>query len=83
MARTELTARWLERIVQRVSVEPSRVFPTYDLLDHMLLLIEDIADFVEDPTRVVGGQATVMDRALELGALRFTQGFSEHELQKE
>jgi signal transduction histidine kinase len=82
-ARTELTARWLERIVDRVSVEPNRVFPTDDLLDHMPLLIAGIADFVEDPALAITGQAAVMDRARELGALRFAQGFSEHELQKE
>ena len=82
-ARNELTARWLERIVDRVSVEPVRVFPTDDLLDHMPLLIEGIAEFVADPARAVAGQAAVMDRARELGALRFSQGFSEHELQKE
>lgn len=82
-ARTELTARWLERIVARVSIDPNRVFPTDDLLDHMPLLVEGIADFVADPARAVGGQAVVMERAMELGGLRYTQGFSEGELQKE
>jgi signal transduction histidine kinase len=82
-ARTELTARWLERIIERVTVDPNRVFPTDDLLDHMPLLIEGIADFVENPALAVAGQSAVMDRAMELGALRFAQGFSEHELQKE
>lgn len=79
----ELTARWLERIVARVSVDPNRVFPTDDLLDHMPLLIKGIAEFVADPGRAVGGQADVMERAMELGALRYAQGFSAHELQKE
>lgn len=82
-ARTELTARWLERIVDRVTLEPGRVFPTDDLLDHMPLLIEGIAAHVEDPGRPVSGHGGVVDRARELGALRYAQGFSEHQLQKE
>jgi signal transduction histidine kinase len=82
-ARTELTSRWLERIAARVSVDPERVFPTDDLLDHMPSLIAGIADFVEHPDSALASQAEVMDRAMALGALRHAQGFSEHELQKE
>ncbi len=82
-ARTELVARWLERIVNRVTVEPVHVFPTDDLLDHMPLLVEGIIRFIEDPAQTVAAQAEVIDRAMELGALRFAQGFAEHELQKE
>lgn len=82
-SRTELTARWLDRIVARVSVPPGRVFPTDDLLDHMPLLIDGIAAHIEDSGRPVSAAGSVVDRARELGALRYTQGFSEHELQKE
>ncbi|HEY2067693.1 MAG TPA: HAMP domain-containing sensor histidine kinase [Gemmatimonadaceae bacterium] len=82
-ARNELTARWLERIVARVSVDPNRVFPTDDLLDHMPLLVEGIGDFIGSPAEPVAAQPVVIDRARELGALRFAQGFAEHELQKE
>lgn len=82
-ARIELTSRWLERIAARVSVDPERIFPTDDLLDHMPDLIAGIADFVEHPDGALGSQAEVMDRAMALGALRHAQGFSEHELQKE
>jgi signal transduction histidine kinase len=82
-ARDELTERWLQRIVDRVSVPPGRVFPTDDLLDHMPLLIEGIAHHVRDPSQPVSGNGGVFDRARELGALRYEQGFSEHQLQKE
>ncbi|HUF31189.1 MAG TPA: ATP-binding protein [Gemmatimonadaceae bacterium] len=82
-SRMELTARWLERIVARVSVPPERVFPTDDLLDHMPLLIEGIAKHLADPSDPISGNGGVVDRARELGALRYTQGFSEHQLQKE
>jgi signal transduction histidine kinase len=82
-AHTELTARWLERIVDRVALDPLRVFPMDDLLDHMPLLVDGISYFVEDPARAVATQSDVVSKAQELGALRFGQGFSEHELQKE
>lgn len=82
-SRMELTARWLERIVARVSVPPERVFPTDDLLDHMPLLIDGIAKHLRDPSAPVAGDGGVVDRARELGALRYMQGFSEHQLQKE
>lgn len=82
-ARIELTERWLERIVDRVNVPSARVFPSDELLDHMPLLIEGIAAHIRDPSLPVSGNGGVADRARELGALRYAQGFSEHELQKE
>ena len=81
--RNELTARWLDRISDRVALAPNRVFPTEDLLDHMPLLIDGIADYLEDPARVVGTDAAVVDKAMELGALRHAQQFDEYELLKE
>ena len=83
LARTELTGRWLERISERVRLHPNRVFPTEELLDHMPLLIEGVADYVEDPSRVVSSELPVIAKAMELGELRYTQGFDEHELLKE
>lgn len=80
---TDLTARWLERIVDRVDVEPIRVFPTEDLLDHVPLLILGIADYVEDPARTLFADTPVMAKAMELGALRYAQGFDEYEILKE
>lgn len=82
-ARNELTARWLERISERVRLHPNRVFPTEQLLDHMPLLIEGVADYVEDPARVVSSELPVIAKAMELGELRYGQGFAEHELLKE
>jgi hypothetical protein len=34
-SRAELTTRWLDRIVARVSLDPNRIFPTDELLDHV------------------------------------------------
>jgi signal transduction histidine kinase len=82
-ARTELTARWLERISARVSTEPNRVFPSNELLDHVPLLIDGIADYLEDPTAEIGSDTPVIGKAVELGALRHEQGFDAYEILKE
>ena len=82
-AREELTARWLERISDRVRLEPNSVFPTDELLDHVPLLMDGIAAYLENPAREVSGDAPVVAKAMELGALRHEQGFDEYELLKE
>jgi signal transduction histidine kinase len=82
-SRNELTARWLERISERVRLHPNRVFPTEELLDHMPLLIEGVADYLDNPSRVVSSELPVIAKAMELGELRYGQGFDEHELLKE
>lgn len=82
-SRDDLTHRWLERITDRVQLHPNRVFPTEDLLDHVPILMLGIADYIENPSRVVTSESAVVAKAMELGELRFTQGFDEHELLKE
>jgi signal transduction histidine kinase len=82
-ASTELTQRWLDRIAHRVAIDANRVFPTEELLDHVPVLIEGIADHVEDPSKTVGSDAAVVAKAMELGALRHTQGFDAYQVLKE
>lgn len=82
-SRDDLTRRWLARISERVRLHPNRVFPTDDLLDHIPLLIEGVADYLENPARVVTADTPVVAKAMELGELRYGQGFDEHELLKE
>jgi signal transduction histidine kinase len=82
-ARSELTARWLERISERVALDPIRVFPTDDLLNHVPLLLLGIADYVENPAQVIAAEAPVIAKAMELGALRHAQGFDEYQILKE
>jgi len=79
----ELTHRWLDRISARVRLDPNRIFPTDALLDHVPLLILGIADYIENPERVVLSEVPVVAKAMELGELRFSQGFDEYELLKE
>ena len=82
-SRGELTTRWLERIVARVAVERNRVFPSDDLLDHVPLLIEGIADYVENPADEIAAHVPVVAKAMELGELRYSQGFDAYQIFKE
>lgn len=82
-ARDQLTQQWLERIVARVSIEANRIFPTQDLLDHVPLLIDGIADYMEDPADEISADMPVIAKAMELGQMRQEQGFSAHEILKE
>jgi signal transduction histidine kinase len=82
-SRDDLTRQWLARISDRVRLHPNRVFPTDELLDHVPLLIDGVADYLENPARVVTSDVPVMAKAMELGELRYAQGFGEHELLKE
>ena len=81
--REELTHRWLGRISARVTLDPNRIFPTDALLDHVPLLILGIADYIENPGRVILSEVPVVAKAMELGELRFSQGFDEYEVLKE
>jgi signal transduction histidine kinase len=81
--RMQLTARWLDRISARVNLEPRDIFPTDDLLDHVPLLLVGIADYLEDPRDEITADLPVITKAMELGALRFEQGFDAAEILKE
>jgi signal transduction histidine kinase len=81
--KTELAERWLDRISARVALDPNRVFPTDDLLDHVPLLIEGIADYIESPTEEITADFPVVAKARELGELRYAQGFDVYQILKE
>ena len=79
-AREELTTRWLERIAARVSLDSNRVFPSEELLDHVPLLIDGIAAYIEDPAEEIAADVPVVVKAMELGELRYAQGFDAYEI---
>lgn len=81
--REELTRRWLDRIAARVSIDAARVFPSADLLDHVPLLIDGIAAYIENPAEGIAGDVPVIGKATELGELRYEQGFDAYEIFKE
>ena len=64
----ELTHRWLDRISARVRMDPNRIFPTDALLDHVPLLILGIADYIENPARVILSEVPIVAKAMELGS---------------
>jgi signal transduction histidine kinase len=82
-SKVELTTIWLDRISARVAIDPNRVFPTAELLDHVPLLLEGIADYVENPAAEISVDIAVVGKAMELGALRHKQGFDAYEILKE
>ncbi len=82
-SRDDLARRWLERIANRVSIDPNRVFPTDALLDHVPLLMDGIADSLEDSANEISADMAVIAKAMELGALRHSQGFDAYEIMKE
>lgn len=82
-ARNELVERWLDRIAARVALVPNRVFPTDELLNHVPLLIDGIAAYVERQGEDLDADVPVVAKAMELGALRHSQGFDAYEILKE
>jgi signal transduction histidine kinase len=82
-ARESLVERWLERIAARVALDPMKIFPSDDLIDHIPLLINGIAAYVEDPAEEVTAEMPVVAKALELGSLRHSQGFDLHQVLRE
>jgi signal transduction histidine kinase len=81
--RDQITLRWLERIAARVTIDKNRVFPSDELLDHVPLLIEGIADYVENPAEQIAADVPVVAKAMELGELRYAQGFDAYQIFKE
>lgn len=82
-ARTDVVRRWLDRIVARVTIEQNHVFPTDELLDHVPLLVDGIASYVEAAGLDLEGHGPVEAKAMELGALRHAQGFDAYQILKE
>ena len=80
-ARTDVVRRWLDRIVARVKIHQNDVFPTEELLDHVPVLVDGIADHLASTNRA--GRIPVEAKAMELGALRHAQGFDAYQILKE
>ena len=82
-SREQLVARWLERINARVTLNREDIFPTDELLNHVPLLIDGIAEYLENPESDLNEGAPVVAKAMELGALRHSQGFDAYQILKE
>jgi signal transduction histidine kinase len=82
-SRTDVVRRWLDRIVARVRLDQNAVFPTDELLDHVPLLVDGIADYIESNGTNLENRIPFEAKAMELGALRHTQGFDAYQILKE
>jgi signal transduction histidine kinase len=82
-ARETLVKRWLELIALVSPLHKQDVFPGHDLVDHVPLLIDGMADYVADPSLEINADAPVMAKAIELGRLRYEQGFDALQILKE
>jgi signal transduction histidine kinase len=82
-SREAIVHRWLDRINARVSVEKNEVFPTDELINHVPLLLDGVADYLEAPEQGLSTSSPVTAKAMELGALRHAQGFDAYEILKE
>jgi signal transduction histidine kinase len=82
-ARDDLTRRWLDRISARVTLDANQLFPTEDLLDHVPILIDGIAAYVENPAEDITTDVPVIAKAMELGNMRHEQGFDAYQIFKE
>src|SRR5215218_5119785 len=80
---TEVVRRWLDRIVARVRLDQNAVLPSDELLDHVPLLVDGIADHIESDGASLERTLPVEAKAMELGALRHAQGFDAYQILKE
>ena len=82
--RTSIAQQWLVRLHAILDVAAVEVFPSADLLDHIPTLIEDIASYLRAPEHEeIAANAAVIDKARELGMLRYHQNASVHQLLRE
>jgi signal transduction histidine kinase len=79
-----IAARWLSRLNEILDVEPQQVFPSDQLLDHIPLLISEIAAYLRTPdAEEIAANTSVIEKARELGLLRHAQRASVHQLLRE
>jgi signal transduction histidine kinase len=82
--RTSVAERWLVRLHAILDVAATDVFPSSDLLDHIPALVEDIAAYLRAPEdEEIAANAAVINKARELGMLRYNQKASVHQLLRE
>ena len=79
-----LSAQWFTRLRELLPVASNDVFPSEQILDHIPLLIEAIARYLQAPEdEEIAANAAVIDKARELGMLRHAQQASVHQILRE
>jgi len=79
-----LAARWFDRLLDLLPVDARDVFPTESLLDHVPSLIAEIGGYLRRPDlNAIAANTAILDKARELGALRYDQRASLHQVLRE
>jgi signal transduction histidine kinase len=79
-----LAEQWLERLKDRMPVEPAEIFPGPDLLDHIPALLREVGAYLAKPEEEdLSANTLVLAKARELGLLRHQQRASLHQLLRE
>jgi signal transduction histidine kinase len=80
----QLAARWFERLVDLLPVGAHQVFPSTSLLDHVPSLILEISTYLRsDQASALAADSIILDKARDLGALRYEQQASLHQVLRE
>ena len=79
-----LATRWFERLVDLLPVGAREIFPTESLLDHVPALILEISAYLRQPEdQAIASNTAILEKASELGALRYAQRASLHQVLRE
>ena len=79
-----LATRWFDRLLDLLPVEAREVFPSETLLDHIPALIREISDYLRQPEHeAIAANTAILEKARELGALRYNQRASLHQVLRE
>jgi signal transduction histidine kinase len=79
--RLTLATRWLARLRELLTVTANEVFPSDQLLDHIPSLVDEVSRYLAAPEdEAFAANASVMEKARELGMLRYKQRASAHQL---
>jgi signal transduction histidine kinase len=80
----QLARQWLDRLAPLLPVDSNAIFPTAALLDHIPLLIAQIAEYLRAPAdQEIAANTSVIEKAQELGHLRHQQQASVHQILRE
>src|SRR5580704_18657203 len=79
-----LAGQWLDRLNELLPVAFNDIFPSEQLLDHIPLLVTEVAAYLRAPAEEeIAANAAVIAKARELGLLRHAQQASVHQLLRE
>jgi signal transduction histidine kinase len=79
-----LATRWFERLLELLPVDAREIFPTESLLDHIPALILEISGYLRHPEEgAIAANTAILDKARELGSLRYSQRASLHQVVRE